>query len=361
MPDRRLPGAVVSEAGFHFAITPLLYARHPGARTMNRREILQAGSAAVSAAALSPLAAFAQAKYPERPIKLLIPFSAGGVTDIVGRHWAERMKTLGTFYVENQGGGSGTIGASEVARSAPDGYTLMLGNSSVIVLNPMTSSHLSYNPAKDFTPISIICVASVALVVHESVPVKTLKEFVAYAKAHPGKLSYGSAGTGTMTQLAAEQFKQATGLGDLVHIPYKGAGPGLSDLVSGHIPVMTPNVTNQVLEFHKTGKVRILAVFAPERLKGAPDIPTAIEEGFPDQVGQLFVGIFAPAATPKPIVAQIADASRKVMQDPAFDKILVASGLEPVTDSSPDKARDYLASEVARWAPVVKAIGLKLD
>lgn len=329
---------------------------------MNRREVLQAGCAAVSAVTLSPLSALAQAKYPDRPIKLLIPFSAGGVTDIVGRHWAERMKTtLGTFYVENQGGGSGTIAAGEVARATPDGYTIMLGNSSVMVLNPMTSSHLSYNPAKDFAPVSIICVASVALVVHASVPAKTLKEFVAYAKANPGKLSYGSAGTGTMTQLAAEQFKQAAGLSDLVHVPYKGAGPGLADLVSGHIPVMTPNITSQVLEFHKAGKIRILAVFGSERLKGAPDIPTAIEEGYPNQIGQLFVGLFVPSATPKAIVNQIADASHKVMLDPAFDKILVASGLEPVTDSTPDKARDYLIGETNRWGPIVKAIGLKLD
>jgi tripartite-type tricarboxylate transporter receptor subunit TctC len=327
---------------------------------MNRREFVQAGAVASLVAGL-PSAAFAQAKFPERPIKLVIPFSPGGVTDIVGRHWAERMKpNLGSIFIENQGGGGGAIGATEVARAQADGHTIMLGNTSVVVLNPMTSSKPTYDPVKDFVPIGIIAVASVAWVVHQSVPAKTLKEFVDYAKANPGKLSYGSAGTGTMTHLAAEQFKQATGINDIVHVPYKGAGPGIADLVSGHIPAMTPNVTSQVLEFHKAGKIRILAVFAPERLKGAPDIPTAIELGFQNQVGQLFVGVFVPSATPGPVVAQIAAAHQKVMADADFQKILVSSGLEPVQDT-PDKARQYLTSESARWAPVVKAIGLKME
>ena len=325
---------------------------------MNRREALKSAAAAASLAGLLPSDALAQAKYPERPVKLLIPFAPGGVTDIVGRHWAERMKgPLGTFFVENQGGAAGTIGATEVARSAPDGHTVMLGNTSVIVLNPMTSAKLSYDPIKDFSPISILCVASVALVVNEKLPVKTLKEFVEYTKANPGKVSYGSAGTGTMTHLAAELFKQQTGLADLAHVPYKGAGPAIADLVSGHIPAATPNITSQVIEFQKTGKVRILAVFSKERLKGAPEIPTAIELGFPDMVGQLFVGVFAPAATPKPIIEQLAAANTRVMGDTAFQKILIDSGLEPVSDT-PDRAKAYIVEETARWGPIVKALGL---
>ena len=144
---------------------------------------------------------------------------------------------------------------------------------------------------------------------------------------------------------------------ELTHVPYKGAGPAIADLVSGHIPAGTPNVTSQVLEFHKAGKVRILAVFSNERLKGAPEIPTAIEAGFANQVGQLFVGVFAPAATPKPVVDQIAAANQKVMADPAFQKILIDSGLEPISDT-PDRAKAYIEQETARWAPVVKATGL---
>jgi tripartite-type tricarboxylate transporter receptor subunit TctC len=327
---------------------------------MNRRELLGYGLASLSATTLSPLAAPAQAKFPERPIKLVIPFAPGGVTDIVGRHWAERMKAgLGTIYIENQGGAAGTVGATQVARSEADGHTMLLGNTSVIVLNPMTKANLSYDPAKDFTPIGILCVATVALVVNASVPAKTLKEFVDYAKANANKVSYGSAGAGTMTHLAGEKFKLMTGLKDLTHVPYKGAGPGIADLISGHIPAMTPNITSQILGHEKAGKVRVLAVFAPNRLKGAPNVPTAIELGFPDMVGQLFVGVFVRSGTPKPIVEQIAATNQKVMADQEFQKILVASGLEPINDT-PAQAAKFLADENARWAPVVKAIGLKV-
>jgi tripartite-type tricarboxylate transporter receptor subunit TctC len=226
---------------------------------MNRRELLALGSATL-AGARAPRLAAAQGNYPERPIKLMVAFSAGGVNDVVARQWAERVKTLlGTVYVENQGGGSGTIATGEVARAQPDGYTILLGSTSTMVLNPMTMAKVPYDPARDFVPIAIIAVSTTSIVVHESVPVRTLKELIAYAKANPGKLSYGSAGAGTMSNLSGELFKQLTGLNDLVHIPYKGAGPGITDLVSGHIPMMTPNVTAQVLELNRAGKIRILA------------------------------------------------------------------------------------------------------
>ncbi len=328
---------------------------------MNRRDVIKAGVAALSAPALSPLSALAQAKYPERPIKLVIPFSPGGVTDIVGRHWAERMKGPlgGSIFIENQGGAAGTVGATQVARADADGHTLLLGNTSVMVLNPMTKDNLSYDP-KDFVPIGILCVATVALVVNASVPVKTLKEFVDYAKSNAGKVSYGSAGAGTMTHLAGEKFKLLTGLKDLTHVPYKGAGPGIADLISGHIPAMTPNITSQILEHERAGKLRALAAFAPQRLKGAPNVPTAIEAGFPDMVGQLFVGVFVRSGTPKPVLDQIAASNQKVMADPEFQRILLASGLEPINDT-PDQARKFLTDENTRWAPVVKAIGLKVE
>ena len=196
---------------------------------------------------------------------------------------------------------------------------------------------------------------------HASVPVQTLPELIAYAKASPGKLSYGSAGTGTMSNLSGELFKQLTGLNDLVHIPYKGAGPGITDLVSGHIPMMTPNVTGQVLELHRTGKIRILAVNAAQRLGAAPDIPTAIEQGLPGMIGLLFLGLFAPAATPKQIVDRIAEATHAAMTEPDFQKVLMASGLEPVPDSNSEKAKRFMEEEIARWGPVVKAAGFKVE
>jgi tripartite-type tricarboxylate transporter receptor subunit TctC len=329
---------------------------------MDRRDVLTLGVASLSATALTPFAAFAQAKYPERPIKLMVAFSAGGVNDVVARQWAERVKTLlGTVYVENQGGGTGTIATGEVARAPGDGYTILLGSTSTMVLNPMTMAKVPYDPAKDFVPVAIIAVSTTSIVVHAKVPAKNLKELIDHAKARPGKLSYGSAGTGTMSNLSGELFKQLSGLNDLVHVPYKGAGPGITDLVSGHIPVMTPNITGQILELHRTGKIRILAVNAAQRLTAAPEIPTAIEQGLPGMVGQLFLGLFVPAATAQPIVDRIGDATRAVMADPEFQKILVVQGLEAVRDSNTEKARRFIEEEIVRWGPVVKAAGLKVE
>jgi tripartite-type tricarboxylate transporter receptor subunit TctC len=329
---------------------------------MDRRNVLTFAWAMMSATALTPLRALAQAKYPERPIKLMVAFSAGGVNDVVGRQWADRMKPLlGTVYVENQGGGSGTIATGEVARAQPDGHTILLGSTSTMVLNPMTMAKVPYDPAKDFIPVAIIAVSTTSIVVNAKVPAKNLKELIDHAKARPGKLSYGSAGTGTMSNLSGELFKQLSGLNDLVHVPYKGAGPGITDLVSGHIPVMTPNITGQILELHRTGKIRILAVNAAQRLTAAPEIPTAIEQGLPGMVGQLFLGLFVPAATAQPIVDRIGDATRAVMADPEFQKILVVQGLEAVRDSNTEKARRFIEEEIVRWGPVVKAAGLKVE
>jgi len=300
--------------------------------------------------------------FPSRPIKLVVPFSAGGVNDIVGRQWAERMKgPLGAVYVENLGGAGGTLGVLEAQRSEPDGHTVLLGSTSTMVLNTMTTSRPPYDPNKDFEPIVILCVSATSIVVHPSVPAKDIKELLAYAKANAGKLSYGSAGTGTMSHLSGELFKQLTGTTDIVHVPYKGAGPGISDLVSGHIPIMSPNVTGQLLQLHNSGKVRILSVNVPARLTAAPDIATAIEQGVPNMVGQLFLGIYAPAGTPKPIINQVAEATRTALADPEYQKTLIASGFEPIRDPGPEQARRMMAEEHTRWAPVVKAIDLKVQ
>ena len=219
---------------------------------MNRRNLLKTTLASLATAAWP----FAPARaYPDRTIRLIVPFSPGGATDVVGRLWAERMKApIGIVVVENKGGGGGVIGATEVARSQPDGHTFLFGNTSTQVLIPAIASHPAYDPLKDFVSIYILCVSPNSIVVHESVPARTLQELIAYAKANPGKLSYGSAGTGTMTNLAGELFKQLIGAPDIVHVPYKGAAPGVADLASGHIPMMTPNVGGTLLEFHRTGK-----------------------------------------------------------------------------------------------------------
>ena len=326
---------------------------------MDRRDALKFGLAA-SAAAIAPRA-FAQA-FPNRPIKLVVPFSAGGVNDIVGRQWAEKMRgPLGSVFVENQGGAGGTLGVMEVQRADPDGHTILLGSTSTMVLNTMNAVKVSYDPVKDFVPIAIFCVSSTSIAVHPSVPATNVKELVAYVKANTGKLSYGSAGTGTMSHLSGELFKQLTQTTDVVHVPYKGAGPGIADLVSGHIPMMSPNVTGQLLEFHSTGKIRILAVNSPGRLKAAPGIPTAIEQGVPNMIGQLFLGIFAPKGTPQPVIGQIAKATREALGDAAYQKALGDSGFEAVPNSDPAQARCYMADEKERWAPVIKAIDLKVQ
>jgi tripartite-type tricarboxylate transporter receptor subunit TctC len=324
---------------------------------MNRRALLKFSLAAGTA--LAAPRAFSQGAYPSRPIKLVVPFSAGGVNDIVGRQWAERMKPLlGSVFVENLGGAGGTLGVMEVQRSDPDGHTILLGSTSTMVLNTMNANKVSYDPIKDFVPISIFCVSSTSIAVNPSVPATNVKELIAYVKANTGKLSYGSAGTGTMSHLSGELFKQLTQTTDVVHVPYKGAGPGIADLVSGHIPIMSPNVTGQLLEFHNTGKIRILAVNSPTRLKAAPSIPTAIEQGVPNMVGQLFLGIYAPAKTPAPVVERLVDASKKALAQPEFEKVLIDSGFETVSYFG-DPALKYMADELARWKPVIDAIGLK--
>jgi len=314
---------------------------------------------AAAAAALSPLGAIAQAPYPDKPIRLVVPFAPGGVVDTVGRLWAQRVGPgLGTVIVENRGGAGGTIGTADVARAQPDGYTLLLGNTSTQVLNPATMARPPYDPVKDFITIDIIAISATSIIVHPSLPVRDVSSLIAYAKANAGKLSYGSAGAGTVTHLAGEMFKQRGGGLDIVHVPYKGAGPGIADLVSGYVPIMTPNITGQLLSLHEAGKVRILAVNAAQRLKAAPNIPTAVET-LPDMIALVFSGVFAPAGTPRPIVDRISQLTRTALADPAFQNTLVQSGFEPVLDSSPDKAQSFIEQEHKRLVPVIKAAGFK--
>jgi tripartite-type tricarboxylate transporter receptor subunit TctC len=323
---------------------------------MKRRDLLKMGLATAAAAVL-PRPAFA---YPDKPIRLVVPFSPGGATDVAARLWAERVKgSLGTVVVENKGGGGGVIGATEVARSAADGHTLLFGNTSTQVLIPTIAEKPAYDPVKDFQPVYVMCNSPTSIVVHESVPAKTLLEFIAYAKANPNKLSYGTAGTGTMTHLAGELFKQLIGVPGITHIPYKGAAPGVADLASGHIPMMTPNVGGPLLQFHASGKVRILAVNAQKRLAVAPDIPTSIEAGLPGMIAGNFNGLFAPAGVPKPIIDRLAELTKAAVAQDDVQKALLKSGFEPITDSGPEAGQQLVASELKRWTPVIKATNFK--
>jgi len=319
---------------------------------MKRRDVLKIGHAYLAGALTWP--ALAQSKYPERPIRLVIPFAPGGVLDLVGRQWTHAIESLlGPVFVENQAGAGGTIGTAAVARADPDGHTLLLGSGAQMLIAATST-------ARDFAPISILVIAAMSIVVHPSVPARNLKDLVDYAKANPGKLSYGSTGAGTMSHLTGELFKSLTGTNDIVHIPYRGAGPAITDLISGQIPMVSPAITSQVLDLHHSGKLRILAVATSERLVAAPDIPTAVEQGLPGMIAPNFVGLLAPARTPGAIVDQISYATRTAMADHTFREKLIASGWEPYPESSPEAARRFIQGEVARWTPVIKMIGLKM-
>jgi tripartite-type tricarboxylate transporter receptor subunit TctC len=326
---------------------------------MRRRDLL---ALALTGCAMALRPARAQSQYPERPIRLVIPFAPGGVYDAVGRPWAERIKgPLGTVVVENIGGAGGSVGAAAVARAQPDGYTLLLGGGGALVITPIAANKPPFDPIRDFVPIALLVTTGLAIVVHPALPARNLSELIAYAKANPGKLSYGSAGTGSMNQLTGELFKSLSGATDVVHVPYKGAGPAITDLVSGQIPIAAPNVTAQIIELHRSGRLRILAVTAPRRLSAAPDIPTAVEQGLPGMISQNFIGLFAPARTPRAIIDQVAQATRAVMSDDLFLRSLVASGFEPYPDSSPEETRAFVDDEISRWGPIIKSIGLKVD
>lgn len=329
---------------------------------ISRRNILCLGLSALAVRTVAGRSAFAQPGYPARPIRLVVPFPPGGVNDAVGRPWADKMKgLLGTVVVENQGGAGGVIGAAAVAHAQPDGYTLLLGGGSSHVINPIASTHPVYDPIRDFEAIAILAVSGLGIVVASSLPVHNLKEFVDYAKANAGKLSYGSTGVGTVTHIGTELFKSLTGTAQIVHVPYKGAGPAIADVMGGQVSFAMPNVTGQVLKLHQAGRLRLLAVTTPHRLSVAPDIPTAVEAGLPGMIAQNFTGLFAPARTPAPIVEQIAQATHIAMTDKGFLSLLTASGFEPYADSTPDKAKAFVRDEIAQWTPVVKAIDLKLD
>jgi tripartite-type tricarboxylate transporter receptor subunit TctC len=325
-----------------------------------RRRFLYLAAGAAALAAISPIAR-AQT-YPTRPIRLVIPFPPGGAFDAVGRPLADKMKPLlGTVVVENIGGGGASLGAAAVARARPDGYTILLGGTQTHVNEALLKSRPLYDPVKDLDPIAGVAANVLCIAVHPAVPVQTLKELIAYAKANPGKLSYGHSGVGSIQHLAGELFKSLAGLPEIVQVPYRGTGPVITDLAGGQIPIGVPGVTGQVIEFHRSGKMRVLAVTSPTRLVAAPELPTAAELGFPGMTVTGSIGLLAPAGTPIGIIEQIAQASRTAVAEPAYQQMLIDAGIEPTLDSNPEKFRGSLAADVALWTPVVKALGLKID
>ena len=328
---------------------------------MRRRDLLKWGIVTLSAQAV-PRAASAQAAYPDRPVRLIVPFPPGGAYDTVGRPWADRIKPhLGTVVIENIGGAGGGVGAAQASRSRPDGYTLLLGGATTHITEALLKTKPTFDPLKDLEPISPIAVTAFALAVHPSVPANNLKELVAYVKAHPGKMSYGSAGHGSLNHLTGELFKLKAGLTDFPHVPYRGAGPGLTDLLAGQIPALVPAMTNIVAEHHRAGKLKVLAVTHGKRLAAAPELPTAAEQGFPDLVAPNFIGIYAPAGVAKEIVEAVSAANLKLLAERSYQELLISGTFELEPPSGPAEYKRYVESEIARWRPIVTAMGVKID
>jgi tripartite-type tricarboxylate transporter receptor subunit TctC len=305
----------------------------------------------------------AQAAYPSKPIKLIIGFPAGGPLDQHARLWSERVQQLlgQPLIIDYKSGAGGAIGAEAVAKSAADGYTLLLANTGTMVINPALYKKLSYDMTKDFVPVARTAQQPLAFVVHPSVPANTLAEFVSYAKKNPGKLNYASAGNGGISHLVPEMFKQATGI-FMLHIPYRGSAPAFTDLLGNQAQFMAESVP-QAAQYHKQGKVRALAVTSRERSAALPDVPTVIESGISsisnfEVVG--FYGMLAPAGTPKDIVTKLSAAFAQALDTPDIKSRMTSQGADPAYLNSESFSK-FLGSELVRWAKVVKASGATLD
>jgi len=314
----------------------------------------------LAAAALLGLATLAQAAFPDKPVKILVAFPPGGPLDAHARLLADRLgQVLGQpVIIDYKAGAGGTVGAEFVARSAPDGYTLLMANTGTMVINPAVYTKLGYQTLKDFAPVARTAQQPLALVVNPGVPAKTVQELVALAKAKPGQLNYGSAGNGGISHLVPEMFKTATGT-FIVHIPYRGSAPAFTDLLGGQVQVMAESIP-QASQYVKQGKLRALAVTGRERNAALPDVPTFAEAGIKglDVVG--FYGVLAPAATPKDVVAKLSDALRQTLETPDIRARMVQQGADPAFLPA-DAFATYLAAQMPVWAKAVKDSGTKLD
>ncbi|AUC99759.1 ABC transporter substrate-binding protein [Bradyrhizobium sp. SK17] len=301
------------------------------------------------------------ADYPARPIKLVVPYAAGGPTDVLGRVVGEYLgrDLKQVVVVENKAGAQGAIGAEAVARSDPDGYTLFVTAASIFVLNPLLYKKLPYDPTRDFRLLSVITDSPMIMEVNPSVPAKTVAEFVAYAKKNPGKLNFGSAGTGGTVHLAGEMFKQMAGV-DMTHVPYKGAGPALQDLLSGNIQLMFDTL-GTALPPVKSGMLRALGVSSTARIADLPALPTIAESGYPDYAVSVWYGIAAPSKVPDEIAGKIKASLDRALNDEAFRASLVKIGFPPLRPKSQAEIDTFVDTDRARWAGVVKALNISLD
>jgi tripartite-type tricarboxylate transporter receptor subunit TctC len=333
--------------------------RTPG---LSRRQFHRTALAAATAG-LAPAWAQAQdvASYPNKAIRMIVPFTPGGSTDILGRTIGQLLsQTWGqSVVIENVPGAGGSIGADKVAKASPDGYTLMMGHIGTLAVTPSLYPKLPYDPIKAFQAVAWVARVPNVLVVHPSVPVKTMKELVAYAKANPGKINYGSGGNGSAAHIATEYLKLQTGT-QMQHVPYKGTAPAVTDLVAGQIQLMftgVPAVISQV----KAGQLRALAVSSPRRVKAVPDLPTVAEAlGIKDFEADQWYGIVAPAGTPAALVAKLNKQINDLLASPEISTKLASEGAEP-TPNPPEVFAKLIETEIARWRTVIQAGGVKVE
>jgi len=297
--------------------------------------------------------------YPDKPLKLVVPFPPGGPTDIVGRLVAQKLaEGIGQpVVVENRPGAGGTVGSTAVARAPADGYTLLYG-STTLAIAPSLYRDLAYDPRTAFAPISLVSRGPIIAAVNAQLPAKTLKDFIALAKSSPGRINYGSAGSGTPPHLAAELFKTVAGV-DLVHVPYKGGGPAVSDLAGGQVQVCFEGLPT-LLPHIKSGKVRALAITGAKRDPALPEVPTFAEAGLPGYDANFWNGLVAPAGTPAEVIARLNSVLVQALATPEVHAAFVRLGLE-AAGTTPQQFGDFIAAEIDKWARVVKASGAKID
>ncbi|HMF23295.1 MAG TPA: tripartite tricarboxylate transporter substrate binding protein [Pseudolabrys sp.] len=300
------------------------------------------------------------ADYPSRPVMLVVAFTPGGPSDVLARIVGKKMEQLlgQPFVIENRPGAGGNIAAESVARAAPDGYTLLMGNNSILATNETLYKHLNYSPEKDFVPISLIGTQANILIVNPAVPAHSLKELIALAKAQPGKINFASSGYGAAAHLAGELFKSEAGI-DIVHVPYKGAAPALQDVIAGHNQMMFATAAS-VMGHIESGRVRALAVTTLRRTQALPAVPTMDEAGLKGFDASTWHGLVAPTGTSTQVITTLHDAAVRALQDPAVQASLGKLGVDIVGDT-PEEFQAYIKSEIPKWTAIVKASGATMD